>query len=65
MRENTKLDSDESITFLDVKSLYTIFPLEEAIDIALKNLYSQSEPTDLSRSTMKRPLYMAVSNVHF
>ena len=31
----------------------------------IKYLYSQNEPPDLSRSTMKRVLYMAVSNVHF
>ena len=64
MIENTNLDSDESIMSLDVKNLYTRVPLNDVI-IALKTLYSQNELPDLSRSTRKRFLYMAVSNVHF
>ena len=59
MIENIKLYPDESITSLDVKRLCTIFPLKVAIEIALKKLYSQNEPPDLSRSTMKHIL------VHF
>ena len=62
MIENTNLDYDESIISRDVKSLYTNVLLKDAIDIALKNLYSQIEPPDLSRSTRKRLLYMVVSN---
>ena len=65
MIKNIKLDSDESIISLDVKNLYTNVPLKDVIDIALKTLYSQNELPDLSRSTRKRFLYMAVSNVHF
>ena len=65
MIENTNLDSDESIMSLNVKNLYTIVPLKDVIDIALKTLYSQNELPDLSRCTRKRFLYMAVSNVHF
>ena len=37
--EKTELDSDESITSLDVKSLYTNVPLKEAVEIALRRLY--------------------------
>ena len=48
-----------------MKNLYTNVPLKDAIDIALKNLYSLNEPQDLLRSTMKRLFYMSVSNVHF
>ena len=64
MIENTNLDSDESIMSLDVKNLTTKVPLKDVIDIALKTLYIQNELPDLSRSTRKRFLYTAVSNVH-
>ena len=60
MIENRNLDSDESIMSLDVKNLYTKVPLKD-----VKTLYSKNELPDLSRSTRKRFLYMAVSNVHF
>ena len=63
--ENTKLDSEESIISLDVKNLHTNVPIKKAIDIAFKKLYNQNEPHDLSRSTMKRLLYMAVCDVQF
>ena len=65
MIKNTNLDSDESIIFLHVKKLYTNVPLKDVINIALKTLNSQNELPDLSRSTRKRFLFMAVSNVHF
>ena len=65
MIENKNLDSDESIMSLHVKKLCTNVPLKDVIDIALKTLYSQNELPDLSRSTRKRFLYMAVSNVRF
>ena len=48
-----------------MKSLYTNVSIRHGIDIALKKLYSQIEPFNMSRSKMKRPLFMAVSNVHF
>ena len=50
---------------MDVKKLYTNVPLGDIIDIALESLYSQKDSPDLSRSTIKRLLYMAVSNGHF
>ena len=65
MIENTNLDSEQNINSLDVKNLYTNVPLKEVIDITHKKLYNQSGSPDLSRSTMKRLLYMAVRNVHF
>ena len=43
-----------------MKNLYTNVPLKDAIDIALKNLYSLNEPQDLLGSTMKRFFYMSV-----
>ena len=39
--EATKLDEDELVVSLDVKSLYTNVPVE-AIEIALKELYSMT-----------------------
>ena len=58
MIEKTKLDSDESIISLDVKNLYINVPrsTQDAIDIALNNLYSQNEPPVSSRSTIKHLL---------
>ena len=65
MIEKTKLDSEESIISLNVNYLRTNVPLKDAIDIVLKKLYSQNKPPDLSRSTIKRLLYMAVILVMF
>ena len=54
--EKTELDSDDSIISLDVKSLYTNVPLREAVEIALRRLYEQVNPSELSRKTMKKLL---------
>ncbi|XP_063710298.1 uncharacterized protein LOC134838911 [Symsagittifera roscoffensis] len=63
--EKTELDSDESIISSDVKSLYTNFPLKEAVEIALRRLYEQVNPPETSRKTMKKLLNLSVSKVHF
>ena len=63
--KKTELDSDESIFSLDVKSLYTNFPLKEAVEIALRRLYEQFNHPETSRKTMKKLLNLAVSKVHF
>ena len=63
--EATKLDEDELVVSLDVKSLYTIVPVEEAIEIALEELYSSDEVTEIPRSAMKSILRLAVTKVHF
>ena len=63
--ESTNLEPNENLISLDVKSLYTNVPLEEAIDIALRKLYEQDEPPSIARKTIKRLLNMAVSQVHF
>ena len=63
--ENIALDPDETIISLDVKNLYIIVPLEEAIEIALQKLYSQEYPPEIQRATRKRLLNMAVSKVYF
>ena len=51
--------------FLIVKSLYTNFPLKEAVEIALRRIYEQVNPPETSRKTMKKLLNMAMSKVHF
>ena len=63
--ESTNLEPNENLISLDVKSLYTNVPLEEAIDIALGKLYEQGEPPSMARKTMKRLLNMADCQVHF
>ena len=64
--EKTELDSsDESIIFVDVKSLYTNVPLKEAVEIALRRLYEQVNPPETSRKTMKKLLNLALSKVNF
>ena len=44
----------------DVKSLYTNVPVEEAIETALKELYSSDEVPETPRSAMKSLLRLAV-----
>ena len=63
--EAIKSDEDELVVSFDVKSLYTNVPVEEAIEIALKELYSSGEVPEMSRSVMKSLLRLAVTNVHF
>ena len=43
--ESISLAPNENGISLDVKSLYTKVPFKEAIDIALRILYEQNEPT--------------------
>ena len=52
--EKTKLDSDEIIISLDVKSFYTNVPFKEADEIVLRRLYKQINPTEKSRKTTKK-----------
>ena len=61
--EKIELDSDESIISLDVKSSYTNAPLTEAVKIAMRRLYEQINPTEISRKTMKKLLKFAVSKL--
>ena len=50
---------------LDIKSLYTNAPVKEAINIAGRSLHAGDDKPDTSRTTMKRLLELAVTNVHF
>ena len=63
--ESMKLGHDECIVSLDVRSLYTNVPLNDAIEIALRSLYSSDHAPEMSRSTLKTLLKLAVANVCF
>ena len=63
--EQIKLDKDKQNLSLDVKSLYTKVSVNEAINIALRSLYARDDEPDIPRTTMKRLLELAVTNVHF
>ena len=63
--EKTELDSDESTISHDVKSLYTNVPLKEAVEIALRRLYQQIKPPEISRKFFEKLLNLAESKVHF
>ena len=63
--EKTQFDSDESITSLDVKSLYTNIPLKEDVEIDMMRVYEQIKTQELSRKSLKTLLNLAVSKVHF
>ena len=56
---------EELVYFLDVKSLYTNVPDENAIEIALKEMYSSEEAPETPKSAMKSLLRLAVTNVQF
>ena len=63
--EKTQLESDESIISLDIKSLSANFFPKETVEIAMRRLYEQTNPPELSCKTMKKLLNMAKSKVHF
>ena len=63
--EAIKLDEDELVVSLNVKRIYTNVPVEEVFEIALKELYSIDEITEIPGSAKKSPLRLAVTNVHF
>ena len=64
-REMLVLDENEQIISLDLKCLYTNVPVCEAIEIALRRLYSGDDAPQIDRSTLKLLLKVAVTNVHF
>ena len=63
--ESLTLKDNEQILSLDVKSLYTNVQVGEAIEIALRELYSSNLAPDIPRSAMKSLLKLALTNVHF
>ena len=63
--EKVKLDSDGNTILLNVKSLYTDVPLNDAIGIALRKLYEQEKPPEIAFNDVQRLLNLAVGQVHF
>ena len=61
--EFIKLRPAESIVSLDMKNLYKNFPINEAITLASRSLYSSEHDTEMSRSTFKKLLKLAVTNL--
>ena len=59
------LYENEQTVSLDNKSLYTIVPVSEAIEIALCKLYTTDYSPDIEGSTLKMLLKLAVKNVYF
>ena len=63
--EKVKLDSDWNKILLKVKSLYFDVPLKDAIGIALRKLYEEEKPPEISFNDVQRLLNLAVGQVHF
>ena len=63
--ESLALEDDKQIVSLDVISLETNVPVGEAIEKALRELYSSNLAPDIPRSAMKSLLKLAVTNFHF
>ena len=57
------LEVNAQTVSLDVKSLYTIVPVSEAIESALRCPYSSNTPPVIERSTLKLLLKLAVTKV--
>ena len=63
--ESIRLEPEENVISLNVKSFCTNVPLKEAIDIAVRKLHEQDKPPSFARKTMKGLFSMAVSQAHF
>ena len=63
--EKVKLDSDWNKILWKVKSLYSGVPLKDAIGIALRKLYEEEKPPEISFNDVQRLLNLAVGQVHF
>ena len=61
----TTLEPNETLFSMDVKSLYTNVPVTEAIDLACDALYATELPPELNRSTFRKLMELAVTNVWF
>ena len=60
-----KLEDDETIFSMDVKSLYTNVPVLEAISIACEALYDSNSAPDMEQDTLTQLMQLAVTNVWF
>ena len=61
----TTLEDDECLISLDVKSLYTNVPVDEAIELATKLAYDGLEPPPFVRAVFQKLLHLALTNVLF
>ena len=60
-----KMAKDERLVSLDVKSLYTNIPVEEAIQLAKQIVYEKPEPPPVGKKVFVKLLKLALENVHF
>ena len=63
--ESLTLENHKQIISFDLKSLFTNVPAGEAIEIALREVYSSNLAPDIPRSAMKSSLGLVVTNVLF
>ena len=61
----TTLEDDECLISLDVKSLYTNVPVDEAIELATKLAYDGLEPPPFVRAVFQKLLHLALTNILF
>ena len=61
----TTLEEDECLISLDVKSLYTNVPVDEAIELATKLACDGLEPPPFNRALFQKFLHLALTNVLF
>ena len=62
--KETVLKEDEQLISLDVKSLYTNVPIDEAISLAADRLYESKDCT-IERTTFTELMRMALVNIKF
>ena len=61
---SSTIDEDETIIFLDVKSLYTNVPVQEAIIHAVECLYSSECVPEFEKNVFIQLMKLAVTDVH-
>ena len=61
----THIEDEEEIFSLDVKSLYTNVPVQEAIDLACDTLFTGDKTPQISRTTYHKLMELSNTNVWF
>ena len=64
-RETLELKANEQIVSQNVKKLYTIVPVSEAIEVVLRCLYSSDTLPKIERSTLKLLLKPPITKMYF
>ena len=62
--ESLSLEDNERIVSLDTKSFYPNVRVGEAIEVALRELYSSNLASAITQVAMKSFLRLAVTNAH-